>query len=100
MSFKNPGAQALSPLLPWEAEHHCFQNLAPPNVFKDNSHEPQNSGLSRSQRLSLANVILYHPWQKLMGGDQAPGSLLSSGTGIDIPVLLLLIDGDEKMLKV
>lgn len=35
-----------------------------------------------------------------MGGDQTPSSLLSSGTGIDIPVLLLLIDGDEKMLKV
>lgn len=35
-----------------------------------------------------------------MGGEQTPGSLLSSGTGIDIPVLLLLIDGDEKMLKV
>jgi hypothetical protein len=33
------------------------------------------------------------------GGDKVLGSLLS-GTGIDIPVLLLLIDGDEKMLKV
>ena len=37
---------------------------------------------------------------KAGGGDQAPRCLLSTGTGIDIPVLLLLIDGDEKMLKV
>lgn len=44
--------------------------------------------------------VFSHPWQRLMEGNQAAGSLLSSGTGIDIPVLLLLIDGDEKMLKV
>lgn len=59
--------------------------------------------LGRSQHLPrglLGNVILCHPQQRLMGADQAFCSVLPTGTGIDIPVLLLLIDGDEKMLKV
>lgn len=46
------------------------------------------------------NVVLSHPQQRLIECDHVSFSLFLSGTGIDIPVLLLLIEGDEKMLKV
>lgn len=98
---QTPGPQ---PLCPWEAEHHYLQNLAPPNVLK-----------ARTIPMSLGRRIRQMPTfapetpgtcgcppslAKADGGDHTPGSLPSPGTGIDIPVLLLLIDGNEKMLKV
>jgi hypothetical protein len=48
----------------------------------------------------LGNVVFSHPQQRLVECDRVSLPRFLSGTGIDIPVLLLLIDGDEKMLKV